>query len=66
MTASNRYPTAALRASDSRHYMHPFTDYKALAEEGTISKSDLDLFQWCETAEDAWACICDFYELSRD
>jgi len=35
MTASNRYPTAALRASDSRHYMHPFTDYKALAEEGS-------------------------------
>ena len=41
-------------------------DFEALAEEGTISKCDLDLFQWCETAEDAWACICDFYELSRD
>jgi adenosylmethionine-8-amino-7-oxononanoate aminotransferase len=35
MTASNRYPTAALRASDSRHYMHPYTEYKALAEEGS-------------------------------
>jgi uncharacterized protein (TIGR00730 family) len=41
-------------------------DFEALAEEGTISKCDLDLFQWCETAEDAWACICDFYELSHD
>jgi uncharacterized protein (TIGR00730 family) len=40
-------------------------DFEALAEEGTISKSDLDLFQWCETAEEAWACICDFYELPR-
>ncbi len=38
-------------------------DFEALAEEGTISKGDLDLFQWCETAEEAWACISDFYEL---
>ncbi len=41
-------------------------DFDALAEEGTISKADLDLFQWCETAEDAWNCIADFYELPRD
>ncbi|MFL0355617.1 LOG family protein [Erythrobacter sp. GH1-10] len=38
-------------------------DFDALAEEGTISKSDLELFNWCETAEDAWSCIADFYEL---
>lgn len=38
-------------------------DFEALAEEGVISKSDLDLFTWCETAEEAWACICDFYEI---
>ncbi|MDP5102520.1 MAG: lysine decarboxylase, partial [Erythrobacter sp.] len=38
-------------------------DFEALAEEGTISKSDLDLITWCETAEEAWACISDFYEL---
>ncbi len=40
-------------------------DFEALAEEGTISKADLDLFTWCETAEEAWACISDFYELKR-
>ena len=40
-------------------------DFEALAEEGTISRADLDLFQWCETAEEAWACIADFYELKR-
>jgi uncharacterized protein (TIGR00730 family) len=40
-------------------------DFEALAEEGTISRRDLDLFQWCETAEEAWACISDFYELER-
>jgi uncharacterized protein (TIGR00730 family) len=38
-------------------------DFEALAEEGTISRADLDLFQWCETAEEAWDCISAFYEL---
>ncbi len=38
-------------------------DFEAIAEEGTISKKDLDLFKWCETAEDAWKCIADFYDL---
>lgn len=40
-------------------------DFEALAEEGTISKRDLDLFHWCETAEDAWDHIAEFYELKR-
>ncbi|MHA6318333.1 LOG family protein [Altererythrobacter sp. CAU 1778] len=39
-------------------------DFEAIAEEGTISKADLDLFRWCETAEEAWAHIAGFYELS--
>lgn len=34
MAASNRFPTAELRATDSRHYLHPFTDYRSLAMEG--------------------------------
>ena len=38
-------------------------DFEAIAEEGTISKKDLDLFQWCETAEEAWGHIAAFYEL---
>ena len=38
-------------------------NFEALAEEGVISKADLDLFTWVETAEEAWACICDFYEI---
>ncbi len=38
-------------------------DFEALAEEGTISKADLDLFHWCETAEEAWEHIAAFYEL---
>jgi uncharacterized protein (TIGR00730 family) len=38
-------------------------DFEAIAEEGTISKKDLDLFKWCESAEDAWAHIAEFYGL---
>ena len=38
-------------------------DFEAIAEEGTISKKDLDLFRWCETAEEAWEYLCDFYNL---
>ena len=38
-------------------------NFEAIAEEGTISKSDLDLITWCETAEDAWAHIASFYDI---
>jgi uncharacterized protein (TIGR00730 family) len=38
-------------------------NFEALAEEGTISKRDLDLFRWCETADDAWEHIAGFYKL---
>ncbi|MEO1968704.1 MAG: TIGR00730 family Rossman fold protein [Sphingomonadaceae bacterium] len=38
-------------------------DFEALADEGTINRKDLELFHWCETAEDAWDHIADFYEL---
>ncbi|MCK0127324.1 LOG family protein [Erythrobacter sp. F6033] len=38
-------------------------DFEAIAEEGTISKKDLELFRWCETAEDAWDHIAEFYNL---
>lgn len=38
-------------------------NFEAIAEEGTISKKDLDLFRWCETAEEAWDHIAAFYKL---
>ncbi|MGB5779617.1 MAG: LOG family protein [Allopontixanthobacter sediminis] len=38
-------------------------NFEALAEEGTINPADLDLFHWCETAEDAWCHIAEFYDL---
>ncbi|WP_336987277.1 LOG family protein [Altererythrobacter aquiaggeris] len=38
-------------------------DFEALADEGTINHEDLELFTWCETADEAWKCIAEFYEL---
>ena len=36
-------------------------DFDALADEGVISRRDLDLFHFVETAEQAWAHIARFY-----
>ncbi len=41
-------------------------NFEALAEEGTISRKDLDLFQFVETADEAWDIIQRFYGLSCD
>jgi len=39
-------------------------NFEALAEEGTINRDDLKLFHWCETAEEAWAHIVEFYGIA--
>jgi uncharacterized protein (TIGR00730 family) len=39
-------------------------NFDALAEEGTISREDLNLFQFVETADEAWDIIQRFYGLS--
>lgn len=38
-------------------------NFEALADEGTISRADLELFQFVETAEEAWHIIERFYGL---
>ena len=37
-------------------------NFEALAEEGVISRGDLDLFHWCEDADEAWQFVLDYYE----
>ncbi len=37
-------------------------DFQALADEGVISPGDLELFHWCEDADEAWEFVVDFYE----
>jgi uncharacterized protein (TIGR00730 family) len=39
-------------------------NFEALCEEGTVSRKDLDLFEWCETAEEAWGHIAKFYKIA--
>ncbi|TIX51128.1 TIGR00730 family Rossman fold protein [Alteraurantiacibacter aquimixticola] len=41
-------------------------NFEGLVEEGTISADDLDLFKICETADEAWGEICEFYKLADD
>ena len=39
-------------------------DFEALAEEGTISPDDLDLFRFVDTAEEAWGVIAEHYGIA--
>ena len=48
-----------------RDFWNRVVNFEALADEGTINHKDLDLFQWCETADEAWCHIADFYHLAR-
>jgi hypothetical protein len=48
-----------------KDFWNRVVDFEAIAEEGTISKKDLDLLHWCETADDAWDHIAEFYDLER-
>jgi uncharacterized protein (TIGR00730 family) len=48
-----------------KKFWNRIVDFQGLVEEGTISAADLDLIHWCETADEAWACICQFYKLSN-
>ncbi len=48
-----------------KEFWNRVVDFDALADEGTVSKRDLDLITWCETADEAWDHIAAFYELDR-
>ncbi len=48
-----------------KEFWNRVIDWDAFAEEGVISKADLDLFRWCETADEAWGHIAAFYELEN-
>src|SRR3954469_6922403 len=44
-----------------KEFWNRVIDFDALAEEGVINPNDTDLFRWCETAEEGWRHIVDFY-----
>ena len=44
-----------------REFWERMIDFQGLADEGVISRHDLDLISWCETAEEAWDCVHKHY-----
>jgi predicted Rossmann-fold nucleotide-binding protein len=42
-----------------RDFWQRIVNWEALADAGTISPDDLDLFNFVETAEDGWEIICE-------
>jgi hypothetical protein len=47
-----------------REYWERVVNFHALAEEGTINREDIELFHFVETAEEAWAIVAAFYEVT--
>src|SRR5689334_18653816 len=45
-----------------REFWTKVVNFEALVEEGVIAPHDLDLFHWCEEAEEAWDFVCRFYD----
>lgn len=45
-----------------KDYWTRIINFDAFVEEGVIDPQDLDLFDFAETAEEAWAIICRFYD----
>ena len=44
-----------------KEFWNRVVDFDALVEEGVVAPQDLDLFHFCETAEEGWACVQEFY-----
>jgi uncharacterized protein (TIGR00730 family) len=49
-----------------REFWERVLNFEALVEEGVVSPDDLDLFHYVETAEEAWAHVCDHYACEAD
>lgn len=47
-----------------KEYWDRILNFQALADEGVIDDEDLNLFEFVETAEEAWETICRFHHLS--
>jgi len=45
-----------------REFWDPVINFEALADQGTVSHKDLDLFTFVDTPEEGWAAIHDWYK----
>ena len=46
-----------------REFWERLIDFEFLVEVGTISRQDLDIFRFAETAEEIWDYLCEYYDL---
>ena len=44
-----------------RDFWNRVINFDALVEEGVVAPQDMDLFHFCETAEEGWAYVQDYY-----
>jgi predicted Rossmann-fold nucleotide-binding protein len=49
-----------------REFWEKVINFEALADEGVISHKDLDLFSYCESAEEAWDRVRSHYAGTPD
>jgi len=49
-----------------REFWERAVDFEVFVEEGTIGPKDLELFEYAESAREAWDIICRFYEMDPD
>jgi len=47
-----------------KEFWEPVINFKALADAGTVSHSDLDLFRFVDTPAEGWKVINDWYDIS--
>jgi hypothetical protein len=45
-----------------REFWTKVVDFQALVDEGVIAPNDLDIFHWCEDANEAWDYVTRYYE----
>ena len=45
-----------------KEFWQRVVNFDALVEEGVVSAKDLDIFTYCETAEEGWECVQRFYQ----
>ncbi|MEO6198724.1 MAG: LOG family protein [Sphingomicrobium sp.] len=45
-----------------KEFWNRVVDFEGLAEEGVISRNDLELLHWCEDAQQGWDYVCTFYD----
>jgi uncharacterized protein (TIGR00730 family) len=45
-----------------KEFWQRVVNFEALVDEGVVSAKDLDIFTYCETAEEGWECVQRFYQ----